>query len=363
MVNAIIIGAGDMAYGFCRLFKNHNYNAEEHHLAVTKTGLRKGFLKNHRVFHDTGVPLISMDKALVSADIVILAIPSCALKMFLNNHYAELRDKILVDVTNSSVPGEDLHAMLGLTDARWVKAFNDNGAVDILLDKPYGKKSMVTNMCGKNLDAVKMVRAFAEEALGFDVKIVPYARYQDIAMHQNSLGEDWVQAAYVMLVLFALTEVYALVRYNVWKGYAWFHLPVQVTNKAICWTSLNAFAFSMVPGMMAHFFDAIHKNKLKTKPKWIRWGFTIRKPLGLLALWFLGIHIVMSLLIFNQKYYGKFFLDPKASASKLNKKGEFSFFFGIIGAALYFLLGICSLPSVGSQMTSKSWQVRSLYGH
>ena len=357
MVNTVIFGTGDMAYGLCRLFKNHNYDVDENRLCVTKPAFSKHYVKHHRTFHDTGVPLAHMEDALYTADIVILAIPAHALKPFLNTHYIGLKNKILVDITNSSVPGEDLHGMLGLTNARWVKAFNDNGAVDILLDKPYAKKAMVTNMCGKDLDAVRTVKKFAEDALGFHAKIVPHARYNEIAMNQNSLGEDWVQAAYLTVVLFVLCEIYALVRYNVWKGYAWFHLPVQVTNKAVCWTSLNAFALSMVPGIMARFYDAMHKDKMQNKPKWIIWGFKIRKQLGLIALWLLGIHIAMSLLIFNQKYYGKFFIDPKAYASKLNKKGEFSFFFGIIGAGLYFILGICSLPSVGSQMTSKSWQV------
>ena len=358
MVNAVIFGAGDMAYGLCRLFKNHNYNVDENRLAVTKPAFSKQYLKHHQTFHDTGVPLVHMEDAMFTADIVILAIPSHALKPFLNTHFIGLKNKILVDVTNSSVPGEDLQSMLGLTNARWVKAFNDNGAVDILLDKPYAKKSLVTTMCGKDLEAVRIVKDFAEEALGFHVKIVPHARYQDIAMNQDSLGEDWVHAAYLTIFIFILCEIYALVRYNVWKGYEWFHLPVQVTNKAMCWTALTSFALSMVSGIMAQFHDIVHANKMTTKPKWIVWGFKIRKQLGLIGLWFLGIHIVMSLLIFNQKYYGKFFIDPDANSSKLNKIGEFSFFFGIIGAGLYFILGICSLPSVGSQMTSKSWQVR-----
>jgi hypothetical protein len=130
-----------------------------------------------------------------------------------------------------------------------------------------------------------------------------------------------------------------------------------VTNKAICWTALNAFALTMLPGLLARFQDAIYDTKMLDKPKWLIFGLRIRKPLGLLALWFLGIHIFMSLLMFNQKYYGKFFIDPKASSSKLNAIGESSFFFGILGAGFYFILGVCSLPSVGAQMTSRSWQV------
>jgi len=69
---------------------------------------------------------------------------------------------------------------------------------------------------------------------------------------------------------------------------------------------------------------------------------------------------MMSLLIFNQKYYGKFFIDPSAPTSKMNWVGESSFLFAIIGTGLYTIMGLCSLPSIGSQMTNKQWQL--IYG-
>ena len=360
MLHTVIIGTGDMAYGLCHLFKNHNYDPKDYTLHVSKPGLSTPYIKSHRnFFHDTGVELINMNEALQYANIVIFAIPSSALKQVINGYYSMLKDKILVDITNSSVPGEDLHSMLDLVpNSRWVKGLNDVGAVDILLDKPSNKKPLTTILCGNNIRAVQTVKKFAQEALGFGfVKIVPHSRYHDISMNQTSMSKDYVHAAYIMIFLFVLTEVYAIMRYNVWKGYEWYHLPLQVTNKAICWTSLTGFAFCMMPGLMARYFDSIHNNKMLDKPQWIRYGLSIRKPLGLLALWFLVLHILISLLLFNSQYYGKFFIDPTVS-SKLNKTGEVTFFFGILGAALYTILGVCSLPSIAMQMTNKSWQVR-----
>jgi hypothetical protein len=100
---------------------------------------------------------------------------------------------------------------------------------------------------------------------------------------------------------------------------------------------------------MTRLFDALYNSKMLDKPKWIRLGLTIRKPLGLLALWFLGILIIMSLLLFKQKYYGKFFIDPKASSSKLSAIAESFFFFGILRAGFFFILGISMLASFCSQ--------------
>ena len=61
---------------------------------------------------------------------MILAIPAATLKAFVTDNIQHLKDRALVDATNSTVRGEGLDAMLCMTNIRWVKAFNDIGAVD-----------------------------------------------------------------------------------------------------------------------------------------------------------------------------------------------------------------------------------------
>ena len=104
------------------------------------------------------------------------------------------------------------------------------------------------------------------------------------------------------------------------------------------------------------------RGNLKDLSKPLVWSLGLRKQLGLLSLWFLALHILMSLLLFNPAYYGKFFLDPTAANSKLNVIGETSFLFATIGTMFYSILGIASLPSVGANMTSAQWQVCSSLG-
>lgn len=144
-------------------------------------------------------------------------------------------------------------------------------------------------------------------------------------------------------------------RYNVHKGYEWFHLPMQVTNKAVCWTAITGFCLSQLPGMFARLSNAIFQDTMRTKPAWLVKFLSIRKHLGVVSLWFLVLHILMSLLLFNPGYYSKFFIT-KDGTSKLNLIGEFSFVFATVGSCVYFILGLCSLPSVGSQMTNRQWQ-------
>ena len=140
-----------------------------------------------------------------------------------------------------------------------------------------------------------------------------------------------------------------------------FHLPLQVSNKAVCWTSINGFALSQIPGVLARLLNAARFDTLQSKPYWMLSFLRMRKHLGLISLWLMTVHILMSLILFSPAYYGKFFIDPKASGStKMNAVGESSLLFAVVATAFYIILGLCSLPSVGAQLTNKQWQV--VYG-
>lgn len=159
------------------------------------------------------------------ADIAILAIPSCALETFIWNYASELAGKILVDATNSSKPGEDLFSMFAYSDKGllWVKGLNDFGAIDVLLKKPEGKNKLPTKMSSPDTLALESVKAFAQESLGFEVKVVPVENFTAIARHQSSLGKEWMDATVVMLVLFILCQIYNILRYA--HAYKWKRHP------------------------------------------------------------------------------------------------------------------------------------------
>lgn len=224
MVNVVIVGTGDLAYALSHLFHINNSRISGNFLEVTKTSIKEG----GKTFHETEVPLTPIEDALSHADVVILAIPARALKSFVPHYIMALKDKILVDCTNSDRKGEDLDSLVKSTDIRWVKAFNDIGAADILANKGTAKKNILTKMCSPNKNALEVVRRVAEQSFGLDVKVFPYERYTQLAKAQNTIGKEWTHATWIMLVTFVLTEFYACWRYNVEKGYAWFHLPIQV---------------------------------------------------------------------------------------------------------------------------------------
>lgn len=206
MVCVTIVGTGDHAHGLAHLFSVNNDNPSNTML-VTKPGLTSG-----GTLHDTKVPLVELEEGLRLADVVILAIPAQALIKFMEEHLDLLKDKIMVDATNSNVRGEDLLSILSLTPTKSVKAFNDIGAVETLLDKPANKHKMPTQMCSKYPGALQVVQMFAGESLGLNVKVVPYHQFDQLARSQTKLDDPWVASIVLVLVLFALTLLYAILR-------------------------------------------------------------------------------------------------------------------------------------------------------
>mmetsp|Transcript_40565 Transcript_40565/g.75198 ORF Transcript_40565/g.75198 Transcript_40565/m.75198 type:complete len:549 (-) Transcript_40565:3-1649(-) len=365
ILKCLIVGTGDMAHGLCHTYDINNESGSDFALEVSKPREEYYQLEsNNDYFHDTGVRISNLGSSLHEADIVILAIPASALSAFVRKHAKDIKkDAVLVDVTNSSVKGQDLESVCfvprGQGDCSphtlWVKAFNDNGAIDLISQKASRKGKLCTKVCGPDREAVEKVKVFAEQAMGFQTKVVPYHKYEEIAVHQENLGSEWVSSAWVLLIIFIFSEIYSLLRYNVYKGYDWIHLPIQMTNKAICWTAIYGFALTLLPGTLMNLRNAFGRDKLQDVGQYMKWALDIRKHLGLLSFFLLVIHVVMSLLIFNPAYYGKFYMDPKAAVSKLNLKGELSMFFGIVGFSVYCVTAICSLPSVGMEMNKRQW--------
>ena len=208
----------------------------------------------------------------------------------------------------------------------------------------------------------QVVKQFIEVSLGLQTKVVPFHYLTHVQKQQSQVGSAWVSSTRLMVIIFVLAELYASVRYNIFKGYHWMHLPLQITNKAVCWTSLNGFALAQLPGVLARLCRWLprswQKRTTSTLPAWLQTALTSRKELGLISLWFLVIHILMSVMLFNPQYYGKFFIDPTDGGSKLNAIGESSFLFAVLGAGLYAILGVSSLPQLS--MTHAQWSL--VYG-
>ena len=112
---------------------------------------------------------------------------------------------------------------------------------------------------------------------------------------------------------------------------------------------------AQVPGLLVK-FDNLSRTSKATRevPQWLLLWLKVRKHLGLLSFYFVSVHVIISLLLFNPSYYGKFFLNG-GDGGKLNWKGEASFFFGIFGFSFYAIVCVSSLPSVAAVMNKAQW--------
>jgi Ferric reductase like transmembrane component len=99
-----------------------------------------------------------------------------------------------------------------------------------------------------------------------------------------------------------------------------------------------------------------YRDTLRTKPRWLRVCLAVRKHVGVLSLWFMVVHIIGSVMFFNEAYLPKFFADPKAYSSKMNWMGEVSFSSAVWATGFYLIMGVCSLPSVAPAMTSRQFK-------
>ncbi len=150
----------------------------------------------------------------------------------------------------------------------------------------------------------------------------------------------WKNAFLVLVIVFLITFSYSILRYNVFKGEGIEHLPLYISNKAISLGATILIGISFLLGPLCRFSK-------KFVPK-----LYLRKYIGILGFGVAAIHGIISLLIFNQAYYGKFFLE----SGKLTFAGELSMLFGILAIFMFAVVSITSLPSVESGLHPKQWK-------
>jgi predicted dinucleotide-binding enzyme len=349
-MRVIIVGTGDMAHGLGNMFYC-NGKTDNHYEVFATEPLPDANIGEYLIAEGDTIPILSLDEALETGDMLIMCIPSKALKHFLRTNFSKLKEgSILVDCTNSKQTNDDLAGTLdslGLdVFTLWVKAYNDNGAVNLLQQKPNTKTVLVTEICGPDKQAVKEVAEFTAQ-LGLSPRVVPMQRFDKLRGSQETIGAEWIHSAILMTVLFCLTFLYVILA--AWQrpsGFEWYQLPTRYCSKAFAWTATYGFALSLLPGVLARLIKQLRGPRARIS-RMLLWGLGIRKHVGILALYFVFLHACLMLLTFGSEYFG-FMLND--SRGKMRWTGEASMLFGVISISFFSIVGIASLPSVGAVM-------------
>jgi predicted dinucleotide-binding enzyme len=349
-MRVIIVGTGDLAHGLGNMFYCNGQKDDRYEVFATEP-LPDSNPGEHLIADGDTIPILDLDEALRTGDMLIMCIPSKALKPFFRINFNQLEeDAILVDCTNSSQTKDDLAGCLEILGlefcSSWVKAFNDNGAINLLQQKPNTQTVLVTEICGPDQQAVEHVAKFAEQ-LGLSPRIVPVERFDKLRGSQETIGVEWVHSIVLMTTLFCLTFLYVILA--MWqrpRGFEWYQIPTRICSKAFAWTATYGFALSLLPGVLARLRRQLGGPTSKIS-RILLWGLGIRKQVGILALYFVYLHACLMLLIFGNEYFGFLLNDPHG---KMRWTGEASMLFGIISFSFFSIVGIASLPSVGAVM-------------
>ena len=339
----VVVGTGDKARGLANMYQC-NASKDIYQFVLTEP-LPTRPLKPFNEY----VSVEDFPAALEKADVIILAIPSYAIKSFLVKTFSLLKEGcILVDATNDNQHKEDLMGALTELDLvadfdRWCKAFNDVGAIQELQYEVSSKEKLHTKMCGPSPVSVQKVSQLAE-ALGFSVKTVPIDQFEKVRVSQETIGWEWIHATVSMIVLFALVTVYVIVQAHNRPHFEWYTLLGRHSSKVFAWTATYGLALSLLPGTLARMIHQIQGTTAPI-PRVLLWGCIIRKQIGLLSLYFLFLHACMMMILFGNEYFGYLMQD-----GSMNWEGEASMLFAAISTSLFGIVGIVSLPSVGHAM-------------
>ncbi|XP_007236319.3 metalloreductase STEAP4 [Astyanax mexicanus] len=329
----------------------------------------------------TGSKVMSHEQAAQTARVIFIAVHREQYS-FLTSLTSALEGKVLVDISNNLKRGlypqsnaEYLSTLV--PGAVVVKAFNtisawalQNGGLDA---------NRQVLICGDHADAKQSVVDIAQ-SLGLTAldrgSLRAASELEDIPLQ---LFPMWRLPFRIAVGLLAAFFFYVLVQDVIYKGVTEgkdisFRIMISLANKAIPMVALVMLALCYLPGIMAAFLQLYNGTKYRRFPDWLDRWMLCRKQLGLLALAFAFVHVLYTYAIPIRYYVFHRRFTFTSTMIKENKTYEFDnvmawrsdsyLAMGMLGFALFVLLGITSLPSVSNSLNWREFScIQSKLGH
>ena len=134
--------------------------------------------------------------------------------------------------------------------------------------------------------------------------------------------------------------LYAIVRYNVFKGVEWIHLPLYIVNKSFALSGVIFVALSYLVGKL---FDPCPGDARRRR--------AMAKFFGLTGFALIAMHIFMGFVMLSPAYYEKFFHE----SGKMNLTGEMTFLFGVLAIGCLFFPAVTTLPHMYEALGGPRW--------
>lgn len=158
----------------------------------------------------------------------------------------------------------------------------------------------------------------------------------------------WKNTTTVVLIVFGLCLAYAFLRYNIVRSVPFDNLPLYIANKAVALSATILIGLSFLLGPLARFW-----------PNQFVPHLYLRKHLGVIGFGMAALHAIISMVLLNPAYYGKFY----AASGKFNLIGESSLLFGILAFSIFSAISITSLPPLEKHMHPDQWKLVQRFGY
>ena len=142
-----------------------------------------------------------------------------------------------------------------------------------------------------------------------------------------------------VLAVWGACMVYAIVRYNVFKGVEWTHLPLYIVNKSAAFGGVVFIA--RAGGVGERVGGPPGSVLVRAKAKFF----------GLTGFGMISMHVLMSMVLLSPANYEKFF----AESGKLNLSGEVTFLCGVLAYGCLLFPAITTLPHMYDAFGMERW--------
>ncbi|XP_066950367.1 metalloreductase STEAP4-like [Macrobrachium rosenbergii] len=345
---------------------------------VCSSSLELLYWKRELIHQKAGTRLVTQEEA-AAADIVIVAVGS--------DHYARLplhllRDKIVVDVANSTSPqppsqpsnAENLQSLI--PEAYVVKAFNVLSAY--ALENNVQQSAKQVPVASDWPAARQRILCLAQEMGYSAVDRCGLVNARQIEAIPLQLMPSWRIPVAAVAILWSLQYLVLLFKYQVcgsvrnepWASGTFKHLALLNFNRSTAITALWTLALCYLPGVFAAYIQLFWGTKYRRFPKWLDTWLKMRKQLGLLMLALAAIHTCLGLAVWSGRYDPLVWEPPTIISAKVKHnetsyvtrnvtvlnsamtlRGELFLTFGTLSMFITCILGVTSLPSVGATLT------------
>ncbi|XP_071521978.1 metalloreductase STEAP3-like isoform X2 [Panulirus ornatus] len=307
-----------------------------------------------------------------------------------HDHYTrlplnQLQGKVVIDVANHTSPqpmsnpsnAEVLQSLV--PKAQVVKAFNVLSAYALENNVQQGAKQVpvASDWPEARRRVLELVKRLGYQAVDRG-KLSAARQIEAIPL---TLMPSWRTPLLLVAVLWLLHYLLLLFKYqvcgSVTQGPAWSqarikHLALLNVNRTSAITALWTLTLCYLPGVGAAYLQLAWGTKYRRFPTWLDAWLKMRKQLGLLMLWLAAVHTCLGLAVWSGGYDALVWEPPTVISasvrvndtafitrevtihnSMMSFQGELFLTFGTLSMFITCLLGVSSLPSVGSTL---SWR-------